>query len=123
MHELTKSIGSLSWALSLFGIRQLASLARPTEATRAFDEVSRAAQRELGPELRSTFEAGDRLQRGMVDLTFGLLGFDLLDPRRWTEGALRWARRTAGDAGCGGCGDREPANRAPGPAPVRGEGG
>jgi hypothetical protein len=77
MRELTKAIGSFSWALSLFGARQALSLLRQPfpgsdrPASRAFDRVADSAGAELGGWLRGVYEAGDRAQRGFVDLFFG----------------------------------------------------
>lgn len=85
MRELTKSIGSFSWAMSLFGMRQMANALRPSQATEAFESVTEAAEGELGDLLRSTFKLGDRMQRGMVDMTFGMFSMEMLDPRTWTR--------------------------------------
>ena len=83
MKELTKSMLSASWALSLFGIRQGLNLVRPSRAAQAFDDVTAAATGEFGGLLRETFKAGDSLQRGLVDLTFGMLSGGSFTP---TEG-------------------------------------
>lgn len=85
MRELTKSIGSFSWAMSLFGVRQMANAMRPSRATEAFDSVTEATEGELGDLLRSAFELGDRMQRGFVDMTFGMASMEMLDPRNWTR--------------------------------------
>ena len=86
MRELTKSMLRLSWAMPLFGIRQLANLSLPTRANReraaeGFEALTGAAQRELGGAFESLYEAGDRLQSGMVDAMF-----DVFDPQRWMPG-------------------------------------
>jgi hypothetical protein len=85
MRELTKSIGSFSWAMSLFGVRQMANVLCPSRAAEAFDSVSEATEGELGDFLRSAHEVGDRMQRSFVDMTFGMLSMEMLDPRSWTR--------------------------------------
>jgi hypothetical protein len=94
MRELSKSVISFSWAMSLFGVQQLGNVVSggglgPTHAaTAAFGEVTRCTEKQFGGLLRSTFRAADNLQRGLVDLTFTVL----------TLGAQRPAGRSAGDA-------------------------
>lgn len=103
MRELTKALGSFSWAMSLFGARQMLDALQPGRAAASFDAVTRETERQLDDTLRSTFRMGDQLQRSFVDLAFGMMGFDALDPRRWTDAASRMA----GDAS-------QAANRATG---------
>src|SRR5215471_1527272 len=82
MRDLTKSLFSYSWVMSLFGVQQIMNLASPPKATTAFDAVTGAAENAVGDRLRGIFQAGDNLQRGMVDLTFGVLTLQTLDPTR-----------------------------------------
>lgn len=91
MRELTKSIGSFSWAMSLFGAKQMLNALQPSRATDAFDTVTRETERQLGDALRATFQAGDRIQRSLVDLTFGMAGLGALDPGRWGQAASQMA--------------------------------
>ncbi|HSS50627.1 MAG TPA: hypothetical protein VLX28_16945 [Thermoanaerobaculia bacterium] len=74
MRELTRSVASFSWALSLFGVEQVANLISPRRATEAFGTVARAAEETLGPGLRLAFQAGDRMQKAVVDVSFRLAG-------------------------------------------------
>jgi hypothetical protein len=74
MRELTRSMASFSWAVSLFGVEQMTNLLSPRRAADAFGAVTRSAEGALGPGLRSAFQTGDRLQRAMVDASFGLVG-------------------------------------------------
>jgi hypothetical protein len=74
MRELTRSMASFSWAVSLFGIEQMTNVLSPRRAADAFGAVARSAEGALGPGLRSAFQTGDRLQRAMVDASFGLVG-------------------------------------------------
>ena len=72
MRELTKSMMSFFWAVPLYGMRQAINLALPQEwnkATRSFDAVTAAAKDELGEAFQGVFDAGDRLQRSMVNMT------------------------------------------------------
>ena len=74
MRNLTRSVASFSWAMSLFGVEQMANLVSPRRAAETFGAVARSAEGALGPGLRSAFQTGDRLQRSMVDLSFSLVG-------------------------------------------------
>jgi haloalkane dehalogenase len=71
MNEITKSAFSFTWALSVFGVQQMANLFSPSRAAKAFDDVTRAAEGELGDVLRGAFKAGDVLQRGLIDVALG----------------------------------------------------
>jgi hypothetical protein len=74
MRDLTRSLASFTWAMSLFGVEQMANLMSPRRAADAFGAVARSAEGALGPGLRSVFETGDRLQRAMLDTSFSLVG-------------------------------------------------
>jgi haloalkane dehalogenase len=78
MREFLKSMTRFSWAMSMFGVRQVADVFNPRirsqdsgGATGAFDEVSAKVAEQLGESLRQTFEAGDRVQAQMLDVMFG----------------------------------------------------
>lgn len=78
MRELTKSMTSFSWAMSLFGLRQMACLFDPRSwgsSSSTFQAVTRCTEDQLGPTTQSLFRAGDNLQRGLVDLMFNLFTF------------------------------------------------
>jgi hypothetical protein len=92
MREFTKSILSLSWGMSLFGMKQLANLlsssdlSQPTsKAVAACNAVTHTAEEQLNAVLREAFQAGDQLQRDMVDLMFGVLTLEACTPRRLTK--------------------------------------
>lgn len=74
MRDLTRSVASFTWAMSLFGVEQMANLMSPRRAADAFGAVARSAEGALGPGLRSAFETGDRLQKAMLDASFSLVG-------------------------------------------------
>jgi hypothetical protein len=94
MRDLTKSISSFSWAMSLFGLEQMMNLARPAKAAAAFEAVTEATERQLGDLMKSTFRAGDNMQRAMVDMTMGFMSMDAIDPGRWTRAAGDMLGRT-----------------------------
>jgi hypothetical protein len=77
MLELTKSAISYSWAMSLFGSRQLANLVTPGDPTRradaAFYSVTQAAQNQFNDLIFGGFQIGDEVQRGLVDFAFDTL--------------------------------------------------
>jgi haloalkane dehalogenase len=81
MWDFPKAVLSFSWAMSLFGVQQMANLFTPSKATKAFDDVTQATEAELGNLFKAAFRAGDTLQRGLVDLTFGAFTGQILDPR------------------------------------------
>jgi hypothetical protein len=102
MREFTKSILSLSWGMSLFGIKQLANLlssadsSQPTsKAVAAFNAVTHTAEEQLSAVLREAFQAGDQLQRDMVDLMFGVLTLETRTPRRLTKVAFDMMQQSA----------------------------
>ncbi len=79
MREFTKSMMSYTWAMSMFGVQQMVNLLTPQggrqnhPATDAFNNVSQCTVEEMGDAMRATFRVGDNIQRGLVDLTFGVL--------------------------------------------------
>lgn len=81
MREFTKNLFSFSWAMSLFGLKQLGNVLNPgqtlrgaPDAAKSFDSVTDAVVDQFGRSLRQTFEVGDRIQGEVVDLMFGFLG-------------------------------------------------
>jgi len=81
MREFTKNLFSFSWAMSLFGLKQLGNVLNPNQtvrgapdAAKSFDTVTDAVVDQFGRSLKQTFEVGDRIQSEMVDLFFGFLG-------------------------------------------------
>lgn len=95
MRDFTKSMFSFSWALSLFGIQQTANLLSPGKAARAFESVTQATQSQMNDALKMTFDAGDRLQRSAVDLMFGFLSGEALNPNRMMRMTADAARESA----------------------------
>jgi len=120
MRELTKSMLSFSWAMPLYGMKQMLNLSFPRdmsrpfgEATDGFNAVTGAAREQLGATLKSLFDAGDQVQRGLVDVAFSF-GFGAFDPNAWM--------RMGSDAmkGMGQVGQRAAGAMAAGPPPMAG---
>lgn len=90
--ECTKSMTSWVWALSLFGAKQVSSLfsspdASPArlQAPAAFAAVTHSAETQLGEVSRTIFQAGEQLQRGLLDLMWSLVTLDTSTPRHLTK--------------------------------------
>ena len=72
--ELTKSALTLPWAVSMFGLQQVANLVAPpsrermAETAAAFDAVSDATERQLDGWFRQTCRVGNGVQHTLVDL-------------------------------------------------------
>lgn len=90
MRDLTKSITSYTWAMSVFSFQQMLNLFGLGGAgswgrcTDAFENVTDATAEQLGQTMRAAFRSGDTLQRGMVDLF--LAPFNL---GNWVDGSGR----------------------------------
>ncbi|SRR5690242_2620075 len=101
MREFTKSVLSYTWATSVFGVQQVLNLVTPQgsrpnhPATEAFDNATRCTAEGFGDFMRATYRLGDNLQRGMVDVMFGMASFGMMD-----GGGTR-GRRGEGGAGIG----------------------
>ncbi|HEY3568906.1 MAG TPA: hypothetical protein VGP73_13315 [Thermoanaerobaculia bacterium] len=85
MRELTRSMASFSWAVSLFGVEQMLNLASPRRAANAFGAVARAA----GETLRPGTSSAEGASQGLLGLA-GNLAFQFLqagvDTVYWTSG-------------------------------------
>jgi len=75
VRELTKSALTLPWAISMFGVQQIANLVsappsaeRMAGAAKAFDEVADATAEQLDGWARQTYHVGSGVQRTLVDL-------------------------------------------------------
>jgi len=124
MPDLTKSFLSLSWALPLFGVEQMANFARPERAAAAMGDLARATGKHLGPATAPAFKMGDELQKGMVEVTFSWLGALGLDPGRWMQFGTQMMDRSFDamrGAGCESCGGGTSSGSGWGPMPGGGE--
>jgi hypothetical protein len=107
MREFTKSMTSYTWAMSLFGLQQVVNAFRPSKAAQSFDQVTKATEEQFGDALKASFRVGDNLQKGFVDVTFGVLTLGMFngggaqtttDVARQTGEALRQGGRVVNQA-------------------------
>jgi hypothetical protein len=111
MRDFTKSLSSLSWAMTLFGLQQLTNMMKPMEngvaaskVIEAFDSVTRSTQGQMGEALGSAFQTGDKVQRSMFDLMFAMFGGQAMGSMMpGAQGMMGMPRQ--GGRPCGGCGD------------------
>jgi hypothetical protein len=106
IRDLTKSILSFSWAISLFGVSQLTNTLIPQtpsqpnhRVTTAFNTVTQATEEQLGSTLKGVFKAGDQLQKGMVDLMFGVLSLEAFNPSQLMRMTSDMMRQSTGAFG------------------------
>ena len=95
MREFTKSIFSFSWAMSLFGVQQTTNLLSPAKAAKAFDAVTETTAGQFTDVMKTSFDAGDKLQRNAVDLTLGMFSGEALNPNKWIRMASDAAKQSA----------------------------
>jgi haloalkane dehalogenase len=74
MWDLTKSMFSFSWAMSMLGVQQTLNLVKPGQAARAFDDITEAATEQFGGFVTEVFKAGNNLQRQIVGLNLERFG-------------------------------------------------
>ena len=110
MRELTKSMTTFTWAMSVFGVQQVLNLAtggagdQADQCAESFNHVSQASADTLGSALKAIYGAGDRLQSDMVDLLLGSLRSGVCDPRlllRMGTEAMQQATTTGAGAAAG----------------------
>ena len=108
IRDLTKSTLSFSWAMSLFGVQQLTNTLipqRPSQpnhrVTTAFNAVTQAAEEQFSGVLKGVFNAGDQLQRGIVDLMFSFLSLEVSNPSQMMRMTSDMMRQTTGAIGQG----------------------
>jgi hypothetical protein len=116
MREFAKSMARYGWAMSVFGVQQMVNLMNPQNSTKtadSFNSVADAAAATLGPNLKSAYQTGDKMQSQFVDAFMGMggncMGMGMMDPNRWMkmgsemmQGAEQAAQQAAGRMGCGG---------------------
>jgi hypothetical protein len=107
MKEFTKSLFSYSLAITFFGFKQLDNMmssgpldGRKPRAIEALDTLTACTLGQLGETLTDSFSAVDHLQRGVVELMFGVMfpfaakqvkprdktvSIHVAEPRRWAE--------------------------------------
>ena len=102
MREFTKSTLSFSWAMSLFGIKQLTNLItlpisqRPMQdTTAAFDNATQAMGSQFDTVLQGLFQAGNEVQRDLVDLLLGAEANEGISPANAWELPAGMIQRSA----------------------------
>src|SRR6267142_278532 len=93
MREVAKSALSLTWALSLLGVKQAMGVMNPQgtaqsmrAGTNDFEPVAQAAVNQLGQSWQGAFRTGDNLQRGVMNMVFGFGDPSGWNPGRWMPG-------------------------------------
>lgn len=117
MRELTKSMLSFSWAMPLYGMKQMLNITLPRdmsrpwgEATDGLNSVTGAMREQLGSTMKGMFDAGDQIQRGLVDAMYSL-GFGAFDPNTWMRMGSGSGGQGQGSGGSGS-GATQSGNRA-----------
>lgn len=133
MRDFTKSMFSFSWALSMFGLQQMANMltlgqspeGQRAKATEAFDTVTRVTEEQLGEALRETFKAADKLQRGVLDMMFGAwmprdagMGPMMDAPMQAMQAGMQQMGGCCGQAGTWAGGAAQPGATGWGPMPA-----
>lgn len=102
MREVAKSFLSFSWALSVLGLEELTNLVseersgdRSERISKDFDSVTDATGKRFSERAQSMFEAGDRLQREVVDLFFDALKAEEWKPDKVFDRMADFAESTA----------------------------
>ena len=99
MRDLTKSMFSFSWAMSMFGVQQVSNILSPSNAVKSLNNITDATKRELDGVTEATFRAVDSLQKGLVDATFGVVSPRIFNPNTWIKLTSDVAQRTLGALG------------------------
>lgn len=94
LRDLTKSMTSYTWAMSVYGVQQMFNMMSPGKAAESFEKVTAATVSEMGQAMKDTFRVGDRIQRGMVDMMMAGMGMWGMDPGRMMNGAAGAVRQT-----------------------------
>ena len=89
MRDVTKSLLSTSWAMSLFGVKQMINLVKEDEQSRgtteAFDAATQATGEDFDDMIHSLFAVGDELQREIIDLLATSMTTQALNPMNLLE--------------------------------------
>ena len=91
MIDMTKSMLSASWALSLFSVKQVMNIMTPGQTGQghqtvdALDAATQAAGADLDDMTHSLFAVGDELQREIIDLIASSLTVQALNPLNLLE--------------------------------------
>lgn len=99
VRDVTKSAISLSWALSLFGVKQTLNLFGPGQQriNESFSSITQATADQLDGSIQRIYSVGDNLQARIVDIAFASF-----NPANWVNSA-QWTQAT-------GASDQRPPN-------------
>jgi hypothetical protein len=99
VRDFTKSAISLSWALSLLGVKQTLNLFRPGQRgiNESLSSIAQATADQLDGSVQGIYRVGDNLQARIVDIAFASF-----NPANWVNPA-QWAQATSAS-------DRRPPN-------------
>jgi hypothetical protein len=74
LQDLTKSALSLSWALSLLGVKQAMNMVQPNQQpTNVFGPLAQAAAEQLDESMKDIYRSGEQIQGRVVDMAFTVL--------------------------------------------------
>jgi hypothetical protein len=87
IRDFTKSAMSLSWALSLLGLKQAVNLVRPGQQQGGgdlFAPMTQVAVDQLDDSMKGIYRSGDSLQSRAVDMAFAMMNpTSWLNPNQW----------------------------------------
>jgi len=102
-NDIVKSIMDFSWAMSLFGVRQMANFLMPEAAdssmhdvTEAFHAMTSATEDQIGHALKEAFKAGEQLQSSMTDMSAPFLELERFDPGHIMQVPMAMMNRVTG---------------------------
>jgi hypothetical protein len=103
VRDFTKSLFDFSSAMAFFGVQELVNIFTPQDPSRqtdkvvaAFSSVTQVTEQQLSDAIGVVFKVGDTLQRGMVDMVFGVLALQSLNPTSVFRIACDIVRESAG---------------------------
>jgi len=87
IRDFTKSAISLSWALSLLGLKQTVNLFRPgQQGGNLFEPMVRAAVDQLDDSMKNIYRSGESLNSRAMDLAFSWVNpVNWVNPGNWTR--------------------------------------
>jgi hypothetical protein len=105
IRDFTKSAMSLSWALSLLGLKQAVNMVRPGQQQGGgdlFAPMTQVAVDQLDDSMKGIYRSGDSLQSRAVDMAFAWM-----NPTSWLNPS-QMMRSFTGSCGQQGAGYRQP---------------
>jgi len=131
VRDFTKSAISLSWALSLLGLRQTFNLFRPGQqrGNDMIAPITQSAVNQFDDSLRGIYRSGDSLQSGAVDMAFLWLNpVNWFNPNAWLRPFAGCGQRGQGNGqnqgnDCGQGQDSSSQVQNPSYGPGNGQGG